>query len=344
MGPSSEFGPAVHREPIHSEWEPVLPEPLLSAACGALSDLVTDFGTRSRETWGPVLNSEAALLYAYLGLADPCAEWRERSIEHLELAGEQLSASGQLPSALHGGLSGIGWILDHVGGLIGDGDSAGEDPIEEIDQALLLRLRRVPWNEPYDLIRGLAGIGVYFLERLPRPSAYEGLELIIRHLEQLSENSWGGTTWFTSPAHADAGQRALFPSGCFNLGVAHGVPGVAQFLGEVAAAGIEVAAAVRLLDGASGWMAARRRPPDSISRYSAIFLPGTEPADSRLAWCYGDAGIGAVFHHLACLGDSDCMSFDAIQEVKENSTAGPLGVWGRPQQITSLVDCGSPMC
>ena len=37
------------------------------------------------------------------------------------------------------------------------------------------------------------------------------------------------------------------------------------------------------------------------------------------------------------------MSFDAVQKAKNNITAGPLGIWGRPRQITSLIDCGSPV-
>ena len=41
----------------------------------------------------------------------------------------------------------------------------------EIDEALLGPLSRTPWVGEYDLIGGLAGLGVYALERLPRASA-----------------------------------------------------------------------------------------------------------------------------------------------------------------------------
>ncbi len=278
----------------HPRWEPILPEPLLSAARSAILDVAAEFTRQWREPSNASLNGELALLYAYLEMAEPGAEWRELSIQHLNLAAAQASDSPPSGVALFGGLSGLGWMIQHVcKALAGDEE---EDPVADIDRILLRRLRAAHWSEPYDLVSGLAGIGVYFLERLPRPSAQEGLELVLGHLEECSEESWGGITWFTPPAHVPSRQIHQFPSGYYNLGVAHGVPGIVQFLGEVAAAGIQTARARRLLDGAVRWLLAQEGPPDVPWRYGWVFLPGMPRSSSRLAWCYGDLGIGAVLY------------------------------------------------
>jgi hypothetical protein len=249
-----------------------------------------------------MLGCELALLYAYLEQTDPGGEWRNLATEHLDMAVRQVCAKLPPSLGLFGGLSGIGWAIEHVTGMLAEGTGTdGGDPLEDVDRLLLRRLNVSHWMEPYDLVAGLVGIGVYFLERLPRPSAAEGLEMILGHLEARSEVSWGGITWLTPPAHLPKEMRVSCPAGNYNLGVAHGVPGVIGFLGDVAAAGIEAARATRLLEGAVRWLLAQQRPPDARSRYGTVFVPGSELTDSRPTWCYGDPGIAATLYRSGAL-------------------------------------------
>ena len=142
----------------------------------------------------------------------------------------------------------------------GDAESESEsaeaqDPLDEVDATLTNRLSQAEWTEAYDFVGELAGIGVYFLERLPRPAAVKSLQLVVWHLEQKSEQSWGGTTWLTPPELLPSeDHRWLCPAGYYNLGVAHGVPGVVGLLSDIMAAGIEAPAAQRLLDGPVRWL------------------------------------------------------------------------------------------
>src|SRR4029079_16935527 len=101
-----------------------------------------------------------------------------------------------------------------------------EDPIQEIDEALLAPLARSPWLGEYDLIGGLAGLGVYALERLPRPAARTLLERVVDRLAELSEEMEEGAAWFTPPERLPEWQREIHTKGYYNLGVAHGLPGV----------------------------------------------------------------------------------------------------------------------
>ena len=55
------------------------------------------------------------------------------------------------------------------------------------------------------------------------------------------------------------------PSGYYNLGLAHGVPGVIALLGQACAAGVAVDKARPLLDGAVHWLLAHQEGPDGFA-------------------------------------------------------------------------------
>lgn len=292
-----------------NSWEPILPQELAEDAWEAVLAVANALRCQ-HETSRPTQQlCESALLYGYLYKAEPLGIWRDLALDHLNAAIEQVSSSKSRTLALHGGLSGVGWTVEHLSRILSDdvGDDCSrefgediEDPIEAIDNEILCFLRNQGDRlGVYDLISGLVGFGVYFIERLSRQSAIEGLTVILDLLERWSEVAADGRTWQTSPRYVPEQQRKLFPAGYYNLGVAHGVPGVHQLLGQLITAGIGRSKAQGLLEAATGWMLARQRGPDTISVFDWVFVPGQESADSRLAWCYGDLGISAVLHSTA---------------------------------------------
>jgi hypothetical protein len=251
-----------------------------------------------------------------------------------ELLDEATGALATLPMLpdLYGGFAGVAWTAQHLydprfaepasgdaaagagDGPADDSDDGGDggdggddDPLVEIDAALLQYLERTPWTADYDLIRGLAGFGVYALERLPRPSALTCLSAVLDRLTETAEpGPRGGITWHTSEELLPEWQRKLYPKGYYNLGAAHGVPGPIAVLGAaVAAAGRlaeagdpaarEVARRARsLVEGAVEWLVQQRLPAGEESWFGTTFAPDTPPQKSRLAWCYGDPGIAAT--------------------------------------------------
>jgi hypothetical protein len=290
-----------------AQWDAPILGRLVGQASAAIEAIASGIRSLDPAKQPASLLSESALLYAYLHLAEPERGWQNLAAEYLNLAIDRISNAGEAQMVgLYGGLSGVGWIVHHVSELLGDSCGTetpeaddGEDPLEELDQLILKRLERGSWIGQYDLISGLVGVGVYCLERLPRPSAARGLDLLVDHLEKLAEESRPGITWFTPPECLPEWQRENCPSGYYNLGVAHGVPGVVQFLSQLVAADLERTRAGKLLDRSVEWLLARQRAPDMVSRYSSWFMPGQDGGDSRLGWCYGDLGIGATLYHAA---------------------------------------------
>lgn len=281
-------------------WEPILGSDLVTVARARLSSLSAEIDQLDFGRYSCIELCNLVLLSGYLALAVHPCPWRNRATLALRAAITELSPN--LPSSLFGGFAGIGWTIEHLRRTVVrqpvDG-SGVEDPLKDIDDIVLSRLQHPRWHGHYDLIGGLAGIGIFFLERLPLLTAYQGIKLILNHLEQQAEQTGSGITWFTPAQLVPESQRQECPAGYFNLGLAHGVPGVVQFLGEVVAAGIEQPRAQRLLDGAVQWIISCPQPASAASRFSNWIAAGQELKSSRLAWCYGDLGLAASLHHTA---------------------------------------------
>lgn len=264
---------------------------------------------------------EKALLYGYLAFAQNDFNWAARAIECLNQAIDEATAqTGYL--GLFGGLSGLGWTVEHISRLLnqlsfsgeendrsatveGEDVEAAEEALEEdlnaeIDTVILRSLHHFNSSSPYDLISGLVGFGVYFLERLPRNLAIQGIQTVFGNLERIAEHTDAGITWHSGPDLLPDWQRQQCPNGYYNLGVAHGIPGIIHFLSEVTATSIiDQRRSCPLLDGAITWLMSQRRPAGSRSIFSSWIVPGEESSDSRLAWCYGDMGILSILLQAA---------------------------------------------
>lgn len=289
----------------------------------------------------PYRGHEQALLYAYLAVAFDDLGWANRATECLNGAIDDAGRSyGYF--GLFGGVAGLGWTVEHVAHLLksvsepqeedeGESpscqnvdDETDEDLNAEIDSAVLSRVLGGTASSPYDLVSGLVGFGTYFLERLPRKSAIQGIQAVFDRLESLADGAGGKTRWHSGPELLPDWQRKECPNGYYNLGVAHGIPGIIHFLSEIAGTNIvEQARSQSLRDGAISWLLAQRRPEGSLSRFSAWLAPDTDGADSRLAWCYGDLGIMSVLRQVARrTGRHDWQGF--ADELLNHCLAWPL--------------------
>jgi hypothetical protein len=232
-----------------------------------------------------------ALFFSYLHFARPGEGHDDTAMALLERA---IEGTGELATSpgLYSGFAGVAWTLEHLLGRLFDPE--GEDPGEEIATVLQGFLARSPWPGEYDLISGLVGFGAYALERLPRPGGRECLAEVVARLAETAERRPEGISWHTPAERVGKVQEETYPEGHYNLGVAHGVPGVIGLLGDVVASGVAAAEARRLLAGAADWVLSQRLPEGAGSLFPYNFAPGIAGTPTRLAWCYGDLGIAAA--------------------------------------------------
>jgi lantibiotic biosynthesis protein len=235
-------------------------------------------------------------------------------------------AGGSMTASLFGGVAGVGWAIEHLAAAEGGSGDANED----LDHVLGEILDCPRWTGQYDLVSGLVGFGVYALERLPRPEALPVLRLVLAHLESTARREPDGTTWFTPPELllplVDA------PRGFYNLGVAHGIPGVLALLGRMTAAAVDPVRSRSLLRAALPWLLSRRLPESPGARFPVCIEEVVEPAPARSAWCYGDPGVAAALL-VAADGAGDA-------ELRDLATALAVDAARRPPAACGVSGAG----
>ncbi len=198
--------------------------------------------------------------------------------------------TGGFGPTLFGGMTRVGWTVAHV---------AGGDDAEQACGLFDATLARVieGWRGDYDLILGLVGFGVYALER-----GAAGLPLarsVLDALEARARPYGNGTAWHTGPELLHATHLAENPEGYWNLGLAHGIPGVIALLARFVGMGIEPARSRKLLEGAVRFLLGA---VPAGARYPS-WQPSAAAGSSRLAWCYGDLGVAHALLGAALIVD-----------------------------------------
>lgn len=253
-----------------------------------------------------------ALLFAFQSLSSPGTlpdfAARDRARTLLTKIVDSTPEVDLSPS-FYGGFTGVGWSVELLGKLVTPDDPS--DKGEEIDIAVLELLSLPAWRRDYDLISGLVGLGVYCLERPRSPNMLESLGRIVRHLDSGARRpEEERVTWWTDPRHLPPHQREMAPGGWYNLGLAHGIPGVVSFLAGAHRAGVETDLTRVLVDGAINWLVEQRLPPGSGSAFPDCSIEGVQAERSRLAWCYGDLGVASCIELAA--GEFDRPDWGAL--------------------------------
>lgn len=296
-------------------WHPLLAGDLATQAWEAVNAIADALNSCSPDDWpaaerqrnqGVTIGGGTAgraLFHGYLAKANGDESHAKRTEQLLDEAIDDLARTPMSP-ALYSGFTGVAWAAEHLGHLLGGEEEVGgagedEDMNEDIDDALLTALKRSSWMGDYDLISGLVGFGIYASERFPRTSAVRCLEAIIDRLDEMAEKNGQEVTWFTPPEMLPISNRENTPLGYYNLGVAHGVPGVIALLADACRLGVRPERARALLDGAVHWLVSHHLGEQKGACYPPWVAPNMEPRPSRLAWCYGDPGIAATLLYAA---------------------------------------------
>lgn len=211
------------------------------------------------------------------------------------------------------GLAGVGWTLEH---LVRHGffEAATDDLLTELDPMLYEKMISDIREKNYDYLHGALGGGLYFLERLPNADARLHLEALIAELETVGLPVGGGGVQWLSTRDFETGKRAC------NTSLAHGTASIIAFLSKVHNAGICTEKTAALLTGTVHHLLNQRLSGgDHLSCFPAWVEDGEEPVSSRLAWCYGDLGIGIALWQAARALENSQWERTAV-EVMRHST------------------------
>jgi len=179
--------------------------------------------------------------------------------------------------------------------------------------------RRRPLPGEFDLVRGLTGLGVYFLRRDP---AHPCLRSILGYMVQLTapvpaDDAAGISVpgWWTR--HLPAGRPTVpFTDGHSDQGMAHGISGPLALLSLAAGIGVDVPGQMDAIVTIRDWL--ERCQQHSLAgpwwpeRLTLADLHTGQPhqnGPARPSWCYGTPGITRTLQLTArALDDADRQS------------------------------------
>lgn len=278
-------------------WRPILSGTAAQQALqavDAIAESIRSIAQVPGERDPSLANGEAglALLYTWLARTRRMPQADVLAWQYLDRAIDAV-ATQTMDASLYGGFPGVAWAAELVDHLL---DPNAEDRNEAVDDALLRLLSRANlWPAPHNLVVGVTGLGVYALQRFPRPSTRECLHRAVERLHEHAQRDEHGIFWWTPPAgilHPES--RKEYPSGRADLGVAHGAAGAVALLGGICGAGVEPDTARPLLEGTVSWLWAHSVATEAGPTFPIWLAPDFQPSPARCAWCYGDPGIAAA--------------------------------------------------
>lgn len=199
------------------------------------------------------------------------------------------------------GLAGVGWAVEHLvqyDFIEADPDEILEDIDVYLHKAMILDIQE---KGNYDFLHGATGSATYFLNRLANENAGKFLTEYIDELEKKSEQDAGGGVKWKSVLNIEEGYEG------YNLSLSHGLASIIAFLAKSYLHNIHNEKTESLLKGSIKYMLDQTLDITKFNSYFPSWVRENQPpATSRMAWCYGDLGIGISLYQAALsLGDKE---------------------------------------
>jgi lantibiotic biosynthesis protein len=320
---------------VQPPWEALLDEPLRSQAQHAAlytasrmrdPEHVEWIAQQAREQipdalpWDlslPTASAELALFYSYVARCFPEQGWQTTAQRYLKLVAILSKQHAIASPALYGGTSGVAFVVQQLSGA----GQRYQQPLAHLHQAIAEQVRQhSTWHllpeggvaeSDFDLISGASGI-VGYLTSVPTldKAVQEAVHALLDYLLGLIEpgqapgqEHW----WCPSPRFVSEHDRQRYPSGRFNCGLAHGLPGTLAALALAALAGYGSPALQEALAFVSEWLIQHQIQDEWGITWPAV-IPLEQASSperwralppSRTAWCYGAPGIARSLWHAA---------------------------------------------
>lgn len=224
------------------------------------------------------------------------------------------------------GLAGIGSSIE----LLVENDFLEADTNEllgELDDYLNDRMIQEIKNGHYDFLHGAVGIGFYFLKRKLNVNSRKYLTDLVHELDKISITDEQGIRW-VSTISREKNTKVN------NLSLSHGLASIIAFLGKLNNEDIAKEKVNELLNGSVKYLLNQQLDITKYSSNLPSWVCETEPSVySRLAWCYGDLGIGNALWLAGNNANNEKWKEEAIEILLHTTTR-------REDKNTGVVDAG----
>ena len=191
------------------------------------------------------------------------------------------------------GLLGFLHFTDYIGRLEGvEYFELDDDIVEFLSSFMFKNLEK---NEP-DFLHGGLGVMHYYCEKIKKlgnTKLKKKMERDILHaidiLDSQAIKDSEGYRW-DHPVYND---ERFIGKPFFNMGIAHGLPGILSVLSGVYSSGIKSEKVHHMILETYKFIISKKNTEsEGISLFQSYYVPHIHlEYDSRLAWCYGDLGI-----------------------------------------------------
>jgi len=243
--------------------------------------------------------SGIALFFFYYSKYLDVDTYADVGIEILEDIINRINDGYQFPTYCTG-IAGAGWVFEH---LLEEGflDTNNDELLSELDNYLVGIMSLEMQSGNYDFLHAGIGYGYYFLKRFQntknsnlKERYREYLTNMILLLKKTAEKDAKETKW-KSVLNKETGLKG------YNLSLSHGMSSIVIFITKLHKIKAFKASVNPLLKGAINYIQNQEITDSNLccSYPSWITTQNTDKNKSRLAWCYGDLGIGLAFWHAS---------------------------------------------
>ncbi len=240
--------------------------------------------------------SGIALFHFYYGKFLDDDTQAETGLAILEKALTLLNDGYNVPTYCSG-IAGFGWTVQHLES-VGFLEIDSEELLEPFDDFLFNQLKLNFEDGYYDFLHGALGYGFYFLQRYKHSSNEslkerysQMLSVCLSELERLSITEGEHIKW-RSILDIQKGNTG------FNLSLSHGMSSILNFLNRLYEYDEFKASVKPMIQGVTSYIQSfYSNKPEQLSLFPCIIedeIPITY--NTRVAWCYGDLGIGIALN------------------------------------------------
>jgi lantibiotic biosynthesis protein len=227
------------------------------------------------------------------------------------------------------GVAGFGWLIEHLEeqGFV---NSDTNEILNELDDFAYHSMISDIQRKNFDYLHGALGTGFYFLSRLKKKRKIENyLVKLLEELENESESDIKGGLRWPSLKPTPYSNNVLT-----NLSLSHGNASIIVFLSKIYEKNILKEKTYRLLVGAVTYILYNQLDPAIYySSFPTLIAKSGELTNSRLAWCYGDLGIGMAIYQAGKATDNNQWTNKALEILLRTTTR-------RNDNKTFAVDAG----
>ncbi len=299
---------------IKNKWSPISEEVLIKDRIQQISVALEKFADYKSYSLLTGNSGMALFWYYYWSFTKKDKYFEEGNAIILKSFG---FTNTNVKNSLCDGISGFMWAVNHlVSNNFIDGDC--NELFYEEEPYLGSSMMDEIQKGKYDYLHNALGLGLYFLSRNNKQSVNYIASLIFR-LEEIAEKDINGLKWRSTIQTKDGTKEV------YNLSLSHGIASIIAFLSKAYKQDILQVKTKELLVGAITFLLSLKSDVPNVhsGAYFPSFIRVNEneiDANSRLAWCYGDLGIGIVLWQAAHILQNDEWEKTAIDILLNTTT------------------------